>query len=142
MISWHKKDRVFYFTFSSPITLNEVEKWRTEVIQAVSQMNEDVLVFADLRECELIPIECRSIIEEVQSSFRKNGMKRSVVIVGDTITTMQLRLVAIETGIREWERYIDSSVVSDWKQLGMDWLKHNIDPDTIAKSPASSLEQQ
>lgn len=140
MISWQKKDYGFHFCFSSPVTLNEAEKWRTEVNHAVSQLNEDVFVFADLRKCELIPTECRPIIEEVQTFFRQNGLKRSVVIVGDTIIAMQLKLIAIDTGVREWERYIDASSAPDWEQLGLDWIKHGVDPDTIAKSPASSLE--
>ena len=129
MITWQKKDYGFHFAFSSPITEDEASKWSKEVKHAASQVSTEFYVFVDLRKCILIPPKCRSIIEDTQTFFRQNGMKRSVVIVNEAITAMQLKLVASETKIREWERYIDSSSHPDWEQLGMNWLEHGIEPD-------------
>lgn len=142
MITWQKKEYGFHFCFSSPITVDEANKWSTEVTHAVSQSRGDCFVFADLRNCGLIPSECKHIIENVQTFFCKNGLKRSVVIVSDPMTTMQMKIVARETGIREWERYIDSSSNPDWEQMGIDWIVHSIDPDNkVERSKATSLEK-
>ena len=35
----------------------------------------------------------------------------------------------IETGIYEWERYIDASKTPKWEEIGIEWLVNNIDPD-------------
>jgi hypothetical protein len=42
---------------------------------------------------------------------------------------MQFRRIGKETGIYEWERYIDASSVADWEKIGIDWLSKGIDPD-------------
>jgi hypothetical protein len=56
-------------------------------------------------------------------------MQRSVVILKDKITMMQFRGIAKETGIYEWERYIDASAVENWEQIGLDWILNAVDPD-------------
>ena len=129
MMTWQKKDYGFHFTFSSPITEDEASKWSKEVKQAATQVSTEFYVFVDLRKFILIPPECRHIIEDVQSFFKENGMKRSVVIVNEPITAMQVKLVASETNIRDWERYIESPSNPDWEQQGMNWLEHGIEPD-------------
>lgn len=142
MITVQEKDYGFHFTFSSPITLEDAAEWRDQMKIAFSQPREDCFVFADLRKCELIPSECKPLVGEVQEIFRKNGMKRSVVIVSDPITTMQMKIVARETGIREWERYIDSSSDPNWEQSGLDWILRGIDPEELVTTSSSDQYHQ
>ena len=66
----------------------------------------------------------------------------AVVILGDDITAMQMKLVAKKTGIYEWERYIDASSHLDWEELGMNWIINGIDPDDITKSSAACMKSQ
>lgn len=35
----------------------------------------------------------------------------------------------MQTGIYEWERYIDSSSVSNWEKVGLEWIEMAVDPD-------------
>lgn len=139
VINWQKKEYGFHFTFSSPITSGEADRWRAEIKQAVSQLREDYHVFVDLRNCELIPFECKTIIEDAQTFCKENGMWRSVLILSDEVTAMQLKILAKKTGIYEWERYVVSSLNPDWEQLGMNWILHAIDPDAAhAPGPVPS----
>lgn len=50
-------------------------------------------------------------------------------IVNTSIVKMQFKRIAQETGIYQWERYIDSSTIKDWEEVGIDWLTKSIDPD-------------
>ncbi len=47
---------------------------------------------------------------------------------------MQFKRIAKETGIYEWERYINASATPNWEQAGADWLTKAADPD---KTPAT-----
>ncbi len=142
MVIWKKKDFGFHFTLSSPLTSDEVDRWRTEVEQAVRQMRGGFRVFVNMVDCELIPAEGKPILEDLQIFCKENGMIRSVVILGDDITVMQMKLVAKKTGIYEWERYIDASSHPDWEELGMNWIINGIDPDGIAKPLVSCIKSQ
>jgi hypothetical protein len=42
---------------------------------------------------------------------------------------MQFKRIAKETGIYQWERYIDSNANPTWEQAGVDWLVKGTDPD-------------
>ncbi len=134
MITWKRTDYGFHFTLSNPITLDESEKWKEEVEQAVVQLHEDFHVFVDMRNCELVPVGSKPNLEEGQTFCKNNGMVRSVIILGDQMTVMQMKIMAKKTGIYQWERYIDASHNPEWERIGMDWILHAIDPD-VAQTP-------
>jgi hypothetical protein len=51
------------------------------------------------------------------------------VILENAVITLQFRRLAKETGIYNWERYIDASKHKDWEKIGLDWVERGIDPD-------------
>jgi hypothetical protein len=53
-------------------------------------------------------------MQQRQNHFRSKGMARSVVILAGSIVTLQFKRIANETGIYEWERYLDGSAVPTW----------------------------
>ena len=63
-----------------------------------------------------------------QEMYRKAGMERSVVVLADAITSMQFKRLAKQSGIDAWERYIDASTTSNFKEVGMDWLLNKKEP--------------
>lgn len=63
--------------------------------------------------------------------YKSKGMKRSVVILDSAIMAMQFKRLAKDTGIYEWERYIDASTHSNWEKLGEEWIVNGIDPDRL-----------
>jgi hypothetical protein len=71
-------------------------------------------------------------------------MDRSVVILANSVTTMQFRRIAQETGIYQWERYIDASKVTNWEEIAIDskvrqtvYLKFFIMIQSFPKIPES-----
>lgn len=56
-------------------------------------------------------------------------MQRSAVVLSNAILTLQFKRIAKETGIYEWERYIDASKNPNWEEIATDWLEKAIDPD-------------
>jgi len=82
-----------------------------------------------MRSLKPIPPESIPKMEEVQKHYKMKGMTRSVVILNTAITTMQFKRIAKETGIYEWERYLDASKIDDWENIGIKWLTDQIDPD-------------
>jgi len=133
MITVEKTDYGIYLTFVSPINLEETLNFRDEFDSAVLEIKREFCVFVDMRKLTLLPVDCKPLVEEVQMIARDNGMQRSVVILSEELATMQLRLIAHKTGIRFWERYIDSSKHDNWEKLGMDWILHAIDPEESIK---------
>ncbi len=84
--------------------------------------------FVDMR--TLIPLGKEAIapLGEGQRLARQSGMIRSAVIVQNPATASQFRRIAGDTGINQWERYIDASRVTDWEERGMDWILQGIEP--------------
>ena len=70
--------------------------------------------------------------EVEQKLFKAKGMQRSVVILSSAAIVMQFKRMAKETGIYEWERYIDASKHPDYEKPAVDWLTKGIDPDKEA----------
>lgn len=42
---------------------------------------------------------------------------------------MQFKRIAQETGIYQWECYIDEQSDPNWERTGIDWIKNGVDPD-------------
>jgi hypothetical protein len=133
MITVEKTDYGIQLTFVSPINLEETLNFRDQFDAAVLEMKREFCVFVDMRKLILLPVDCKPLVEEVQVHARENGMQRSVVILNDKLATMQLQVIANKTGIRSWERYVDSSKHDNWEKRGMDWILHAIDPEVSIK---------
>ena len=114
--------------------LSAEEFMRVPFLAMIKTLPDKFVVFVDMRDMELLPPESRPIMIEGQRYYRANGMQRSVVILKDKITMMQFKGIAKETGIYEWERYIDSNAEPNWKQVAMAWILDNIDPDDKSKT--------
>ncbi len=57
------------------------------------------------------------LMEEGQKEYKERGMTRSVVILDSAIMAMQFKRLAKDTGIYQWERYIDASTIITGKNL-------------------------
>ena len=66
---------------------------------------------------------------EGQKQYKMAGMERSVVIVQNALTRNQFKRLAKESGIYQWERYIDAGSVPNWERVGKDWVSLGKDPD-------------
>ncbi len=129
MYKIEKKDYGYRLTFNGFIKIDEMAKWVDESKQALTGQEGKFGVFVDMRGLNTLPQDSKVKMEEGQKLFKQTGMERSVVILDDAITTMQFMRIAQETGIYEWERYIDASKELNWDKAGLDWIKDGIDPD-------------
>jgi hypothetical protein len=123
-----------HLTFSGHIPKQEMEQWLSDSKEIIKTLPDEFVVFVDMRDMELLPPESRPIMVVGQEYYRVNGMQRSVVILKDKITKMQFKGIAKETGISEWERYIDANAEPNWEQVAMDWVLDCVDPDDKSKT--------
>lgn len=129
MFKIDKTDYGISLVMSGDINVEEMTTWLNEFKLIVDQMETGFCVLVDMR--TLIPIasDTRAPLEAGQKCAKENGMKRSVVILNNPVLTMQFKGIAHQTGIYEWERYIDASQEPDWERVGLDWLIKCVDPD-------------
>lgn len=129
MYSINQKNFGYYLVFGGFIQRDEMKKWVDESEIALENAPDEFGVFVDMRTLKPLPQDSQAHMQEGQKLFKRSGMIRSVVIVNDSVTNMQFKRIAKETGIYEWERYIDASTVSNWEETGLNWIKKGIDPD-------------
>jgi len=125
------------------MTAQEMAGWLKESGQELADQQGPFSVFVDMR--TLVPLDRhgRALIMEGQKLYQRRGMERSVVILKNPVTTMQFKQIAIDSGIYDYERYIDASATENWEKAGLDWILYGIDPDRSEEEPAgySSSEE-
>lgn len=136
MYKIERRDFGFWLTFGDFISANEMHRWLQESFETLPEQPEPFLVFVDMRTLAPLDQEAQAIIRDGQRLYQQRGMVRSVVILNSPVITVQFKRIALQSGIYEWERYIDASNYTDWEQRGMDWLEHAIDPEG-ARAPQS-----
>lgn len=124
-----KKLYGYYLTFGGFIPKDEMDKWVKDSEKALAGQSGKFGVFVDMRTLKPLPPDSQESMKTGQKLYKTKGMQRSVVILNDSVTTMQFKRIAKETGIYEWERYIDASKTINWEQVGVDWIKDGKDPD-------------
>ena len=129
MYKIEKKGYGVNLTFSGSISQEEMAKWVAESDKVSKTLSPKFSVFVDMRDLKPLSPEAQNEMQKGQKLFKMRGMERSVVIVNTNLVKMQFKRIAQETGIYQWERYIDSSSVKDWEKIGVDWLTKGIDPD-------------
>ena len=121
----------FKLTFGGFIQLAEMQNWLEESKKALASAQGKFGIFVDMRTLKPLAPEALKPMKEGQQLYKAKGMERSVVILNDAVTKMQFFRVAKETGIYQWERYIDASATPNWEQVGVDWLVNAKDPDKV-----------
>jgi hypothetical protein len=128
----YRIDRVpygFKLTFGGFMTKEEMGKWVSDSKNALTGKSGSFGVFVDMRTLKPLPQDAQPVMQEGQKLYKQAGLQRSVVVLNDAITTMQFKRIAKETGIYNWERYVDASVTKDFEKVAIDWVTNGIDPD-------------
>lgn len=129
MTKIEKKDFGFQLTFASNISPEEMAQWVDDSSKALSGQSGSFGVLIDMRDLAPLSAAAKEKMEEGQKLYKAKGMARSAVVVSQGILATQFKLIAQKTGIYDWERYIDASVVTNWENIAIDWLKNGKDPD-------------
>lgn len=129
MYKIENRDYGYRLTFGDFISANEMKEWFEESKIVLQSAQAPFGVFVDIRTLRPLLSEARTYMEHGQRLYKTKGMSRSVVILSNLVTKIQFKKIADETGIYEWERYIDESSNEDWEKIGLDWVIHEIDSD-------------
>lgn len=129
MYKIEKKNFGYKLTFGGFISADEMKQWVDEAKKSLAAPPKDFGVFVDMRDLKPLPKDAQEDMQEGQKLFKQKGMVRSVVILSDAVTKMQFQRIAKQTGIYEWERYVDASTEPNWEQVGLNWISKGVDPD-------------
>ena len=129
MYKIEKNNYGYKLIFGGFIKKDEMQNWVADSKKSLLNSPASFGVFIDMRDLKPLPEDSQQYMVEGQKLYKAKGMKRSVVILSNSIAKMQFQRLAKETGIYEWERYIDASSSSNWEQIGIDWISKQIDPD-------------
>ncbi len=129
MYNIEKKSYGFKLTFGGFIKAEEMKKWVEESQKALLNAPREFGVLIDMRTLKPLPPDSQAEIEKGQKLYKDRGMQRSAVILSSSTTKLQFQRIAKETGIYQWERYIDASAVPNWESVGENWIIKGIDPD-------------
>ncbi len=129
MYKIEKKPYGFKLTFEDVISPDEMKKWVEDSKKALLTAPSKFGVLVDMRKLKPLPPESKKIMEEGQKLYKEKGMERSAVILDSTVLTLQFKRIAQESGIYEWERYIDAGKDPNAEKTAEDWIVRKIDPD-------------
>jgi len=121
-------DYGFHLVFGGVMEVGELRQWVTDSEAKLQLIDRPFYVLVDMRTLGPLDAEGKLLMKEGQAEYRAAGMQRSVVILNNPVTLMQFKRIAHESGIFEWERYIDASVVPNWQAVAMAWLLQGVDP--------------
>jgi len=124
-----KKPWGFKLTFGETILDDEMKNWAKESQHALVGATGKFGVFVDMRTLKPLAPEVQNTMVGGQQLYKRAGMERSVVILNSMAVTLQFKRLAKDSGIYQWERYIDASTKHNWEQAGIDWLTKGTDPD-------------
>ena len=137
-----REDYGYHLTFSGHIKADEMQAWLEASEIELDGHKEPFGVFVDMRHMILLPPESQEAMKEGQRLYRRRGMVRSVVILRDEVVALQFQRIAKESGIYEWERYIDASSEPNWERVGMAWIVEGIDPDSHSNGAYPNLKRR
>jgi hypothetical protein len=106
-----------------------MKKWVKESQGAPAGASGKFGIFVDMRALKPLSSEAQNLMVGGQQLYKKAGMERSVVILNSVALTLQFKRLAKDSGIYQWERYLDASSKANWEQLGIDWITKGTDPD-------------
>ncbi len=129
MYKIEKKSYGLKLTFGGFIQADEMQNWVNDSGKELGNLASGFGVFVDMRDLKPLPPDAQEVMQVGQIAFKQKGMKRSVVVLANAIVTMQFKRIAKETGIYEWERYIDASSNPNWESIGEAWITKGTDPD-------------
>jgi hypothetical protein len=131
----------YEITFGDTIKAPEMQKWHEESVQILATAKPEFGVFVDMRTLKPLAEDAKSIMEAGQRLYKAKGMVRSVVILASKLLTLQFQRIAAESGIDQWERYVDSTSTPNWHELGVAWVRDGVEHESLRAS-SSTIKMQ
>ncbi|RZV10562.1 hypothetical protein BDK88_1731 [Natrinema hispanicum] len=129
MYTIEEMDFGFQITFAGKMDADELHEWADDSQAVLRDSPDEFGVLVDMRDLKLLNDDEQQLMRDGQQHYQEAGMVRSSVILDSAILTLQFRRLAKESGIYDWERYLNAGTTDDWYQQAVDWLVDEIDPD-------------
>jgi len=129
MYKIEKKPFGFKLTFGDTIERDEMERWANDSKKTLITRSGKFGVLVDMRTLKPLKPEVQAVMVEGQKEYKLKGMERSAVAVPSAVVALQFKRLAQESGIYQWERYIDASKSEDWEKTAESWIVNAKDPD-------------
>jgi hypothetical protein len=124
-----KKPFGFKLVFSDTIQVDEMKKWVDDSKKALAGHSGKFGVLVDMRDLKPLKPEVQAVMVDGQKEYKAKGMERSAVALANSVIALQFRRLAQESGIYQWERYIDGSKEQNWEKVAEAWIMYAKDPD-------------
>ena len=124
-----RKQYGFRLVFGDAIEVPEMARWVEESKKALAGVTGKFGVLVDMRNLKPLKPEAQAVMVEGQKAYKQQGMERSAVAVPNAVIALQFKRLAQESGIYQWERYIDASVRPEWEKIAEAWIVGAKDPD-------------
>jgi hypothetical protein len=128
MYKIEKRPSAFVLTFGGNINREEMDKWCSDSRRQLAGTSAPFGVLVDMRDLKPLAADAQEAMVRGQKLYKEAGMQRSAVILKNAVITLQFRRLAKESGIDDWERYIDASSEPKWEEKALSWIKSGIDP--------------
>ncbi len=129
MYKIEKKPFGYKLVFGDIIETDEMKRWAQDSKNTLVQQSGKFGVLVDMRTLKPLKPDTQAVMVEGQKEYKLKGMERSAVAVPNAIIAMQFKRLAQESGIYQWERYIDASKSTDWEKTAEAWIVNGKDPD-------------
>ncbi|HTY37790.1 MAG TPA: hypothetical protein VMH23_11805 [Bacteroidota bacterium] len=129
MYKIEKKPFGFKLIFADTIEIDEMKRWADESKKSLAGQSGKFGVLVDMRTLRPLKPEVQAVMVEGQKEFKAKGMQRSAVALANSIIALQFRRLAQDSGIYQWERYIDGSKEGNWEKVAEAWIVNGTDPD-------------
>lgn len=135
-----------YLKITGSVSLEDSKTVLSELRQIFHKRESGICGLADLHEMELLSAETQAVCVEIQQMCIKFGVKRIAVILGNSAVAYQFKRLSLQSGIRDYERYLDASSDPDWEEKAMAWVIDGTDPEAewreeIARKRAELADQ-
>lgn len=95
----------------------------------VKSVGKPFVQLVDLRGFKPGAPDAQEGIRSAMVKFKEAGGVRSAVILDNIVSLMQIRRLAREFGIYDWERSLDPETHPDFELAALAWIKYDEDPD-------------
>lgn len=118
-----------YLRIIGEVSLDESKAILSEVRVIFERRETGICAFADLQKMELLSLETQAVCVEIQKMLIELGVKRVVTMLGNATVAHQFKRLSLQSGLFDFDRYIDVSINPDWEEIGLRWMNDGIDPD-------------
>jgi len=119
----------FELTFSGRLDRGDLEDWREASEQKIEGADGSFGVLVNMRDLKTLDDDAQEVMVDTQHAYREWGMDRSAVVLDSATTKLQFQRLARESGIDEWERYVDTDTFDDPRDAALAWIRDGEEPD-------------